>query len=62
MELLSKFSSDESLGLFIGGLAVCGGLLCGIIGILANRLREALFVRVGPDGRAYGKTGWSLSF
>jgi hypothetical protein len=36
MELLSKFDSGELLGLVIGGIAVIGGLLCGIIGIIAG--------------------------
>jgi hypothetical protein len=36
MELLSKFDSDQLLGLILGGIAIGGGLLCGIIGIIAG--------------------------
>jgi hypothetical protein len=36
MELLSKFDSGELLGLVLGGVSIIGGLLCGIIGIIAG--------------------------
>jgi hypothetical protein len=36
IELLSKFDPEELLGLFLGGTAIVGGLLCGIIGIIAG--------------------------
>jgi hypothetical protein len=36
MELLSKLASGELVGLFIGGISIIGGLLCGIIGIIAG--------------------------
>ena len=36
MELLSKLDSGEFVGLVLGLVAVTGGLLCGIIGIIAG--------------------------
>jgi hypothetical protein len=44
MELLSKFDSGELLGLIIVGIAIIGGFLCGIIGIIAGvwqKVRQA---------------------
>lgn len=36
IELLSKFDSGELLGFILGGISIIGGLLCGIIGIIAG--------------------------
>jgi len=36
MELLSKFDSGELLALIIFVISIIGGLLCGIIGIIAG--------------------------
>jgi hypothetical protein len=35
-EILSKFDSGELIGLVLGGIAITGGFVCGIIGIIAG--------------------------
>ena len=36
IELLARFDSGELLGLILGGISIIGGLLCGIVGIIAG--------------------------
>jgi hypothetical protein len=35
-ELLSKFDSGQLIGLVLGGIALTGGLVCGVVGIIAG--------------------------
>ena len=35
-ELLSKFDSGQLIGLVLGGIALLGGSVCGVVGIIAG--------------------------
>lgn len=35
-EMLSKLDAGQLMGLVLGGIAITGGLICGIVGIIAG--------------------------